>query len=98
MAEYTPDKPKKIRVEWSEHPDVQELDDLVRTELDRQCERSFFSTAYEATYSINDLKVGGKRWVEDQIEVLQKILKKIDALPDSDEEEIEVEDVEHSGS
>jgi len=96
MAEYTPDKPEKI--EWNEHPAVQGLDEFVRVELDRQCEGSFFSEAYADARSINDLKTGARNWAEEQIETFQRLLKKIESLPDSDEEEIEVEDMEHSGS
>jgi len=69
-------------IDWTEHPLLHELDELVLDEFNTNTQKEFLSGAYRETYCIRDVKHTAKRWVEEHIETWKQVLQKIENLPD----------------
>lgn len=82
---------KMIEIDWSEHPEIETLEDWIRKEFSWDQQKSY-AGSFDNCHCIDDYKTAAKRWAEDQIELLQELIKKIDALPEGKESVIEIDE------
>ena len=76
-------------IEWWKHPDIAYIDNFVESNLDQKCIDDYFSQFN--SIHIADWKNDITYWIEERRDFLDKMQEMVDALPDDEYEEYELE-------
>lgn len=80
---------EKIIVEWWGHPRIEEIDDFVESNFDKQCKDDYFGE-FNAVH-MADWKAEITRWIQDRKDRWDELQALVDDLPDDEYEEYELD-------
>jgi len=80
---------EKIIVEWWGHPRIEQIDDFVESNFDKQCKGDYFSE-FNAIHMV-DWKTEITKWIESRKELWDELQTLVDNLPDDEYEEYEID-------
>lgn len=83
---------KELKIDWSEHPSLLELDKHIADVFNGATSKEWSEGAYKKTGCLADMKHTAKNYVEEMMERWQKVLEKIDGLPEDTQRSYKVDE------
>lgn len=83
--------PKMIEIDWSEHPDINALEDWIRKEFSWDQQKSY-AGSFDNCHCIDDYKNSAKSWAQEQTDLLKELIERIDKLPEGKESVIMIDE------
>jgi len=85
----------KIKVDWSEHPALDALEEWVRREFSWDQQKSY-AKSFDECYCLDEYKDAAISWAQEQIDLLKELIERVDKLPEGKDEIIEVDEEEYN--